>query len=1681
MDSLSHITKKWLFVILSVLLIASCKDESTEEQEESQQVVEVKQSIPFAYVERSVAAQAERYKNQFEQSLQNSGLSPLDLHSPYAFNTGARLMVRTGLEVDAIESEVLSEYFGSTDYDVKDLNVSADGKQLIFAARGSDANLKNFTWNIFIYSFDNKSIRRVIEDDAIANAGQDTNPVINNEGVIVFSSDRDAGDPAFPRENIELVGDLCEKVDPIENPSLLHRMTAQGENIVQLTFGTTNHDLNPTLLSDDKIAFVRWQRSMQPAPQCSANSGHSFEADFAAGLNSPGTWSDTNQCNLAKQTADGPVFVTNHYQLLTIDAQTKSMQQLYRTTTLDNSDAAFLALDKLLQIENGSLMTLIRHQYNSVLGGGVYELLPVQGEQNDNIFSEFSPRSLTSKNVDLYPEQLSLAGWFSTFWPYRDDSSRLLVSWAQCSIIDQGINRFCSASDSGAELDVQYGIWVYNPSDDSRLPVVRVKADTVFTELAISQPIVAQPSSLQVFDADFTDNEDGTEIVCHFPNNLPIANAGADQRGVAGNVYKLNGSESYDPDGDELTYAWTITEKPQGSAANLVNSDSVTPDLETDVGGVYRIQLVVNDGEADSTPDNVNVTVMVVNNVPKADAGADQTVNIGTLVKLSGANSSDADGDSLSYRWLILNAPAQSTAILSNSTTVEPEFTPDRVGSYQVQLIVNDGKVDSAPDTVNIIAGAPPVNNAPTANAGNDQSDDLGKTFTLNGSGSSDPDGDALTYRWSIQSKPTGSSASLFSANQVNASFTPDVEGDYVMQLIVNDGQVDSNIDTATISAVKNNTQPVANAGSDHQALTQETVVFDGSASLDADGDSLTYKWSMVSKPAGSNALLNNSESVKASLIADVAGSYTVQLIVNDGELDSVPDSAIATIEAKNQKPVANAGIDLTGAVGDTITLDGSRSSDPDGDPLTYRWTMTSSPAGSSVILNNADKVNPSFEPNLEGDYVAQLIVNDGSEDSDADRVNIKISIVNLRPVANAGEDQNASTGTQVTLDGSASNDPEGDPLTYRWTILQLPSGSSATLDNDESVSPTLMTDVKGNYEIQLIVNDGTSDSLPDSVTVSVEDPNNPPVADAGPDQPYKRNQTLQLDGSASSDRDGDPLTYRWSVVEPDVTDNIQLSNENDVTPNVIISDSQNYRLQLIVNDGKVDSAPDFVELKLDNTKPVADAGEDICDTVGVTIMLSGAGSSDLDGDPLTYQWRIVEAPIGSSSALSDSQIVNPSITFDTAGRYVIELVVSDGVVLSEPDTLVATIDEANTAPIANAGEDQSVHTGSKVTLDGSASRDPDGDPLSFRWSILHKPADSNAELSSSSSVQPKLDIDVAGDYVIQLIVNDGELDSEPDTVMISTFNMRPVANAGDDQSVDIMELVKLDGTGSYDSDGDDLTYRWSLLTVVGGTPPVIVNAESAEPEVTINETGTYVFQLIVNDGALDSVPDTVTIEVAPATCDLSDETQRVIPVTIRDFTPAHPDFEYHNMGTDYGIVKKDLGSDGLPVYARSYGSSKTTNGAAYFYQWYRDTDGVNLNIPKTLVITREPDSTIWGYSNSSFFPIDGEGYGNSGLTNPDHNYHFTMETHLSFDYKGGEVFTFRGDDDLWLFINGKLAIDIGGIHSAIERTIDLDEIADELGITVGNRYSFDLFFAERHTTRSNFKFQTNMDLECVE
>src|SRR5215207_6394022 len=471
-----------------------------------------------------------------------------------------------------------------------------------------------------------------------------------------------------------------------------------------------------------------------------------------------------------------------------------------------------------------------------------------------------------------------------------------------------------------------------------------------------------------------------------------------------------------------------------------------------------------------------SVPVTSGNRAPTADAGPDQSAAAGSTVQLDGGASSDPDGNTLTFSWTFASRPDGSAATLSNATAVKPTFVIDRPGSYVVRLVVNDGAVGSAPDTVTITT----QNSAPVANAGADQTVAVGKTARLGGGGSNDADGDPLTYIWSLMARPEGSAATLSNPAAVDPTFVADLPGMYVAQLIVNDGQAGSAPDTVTFTTL--NTPPVANAGADQTAAVRVTVRLDGSGSTDVDGDGLTFRWSFTSRPTDSTATLSDPGAVNPTFEADRPGMYVAQLIVNDGQADSVPDTVV--INTVNSPHTADAGSNQTVATGSTVQLDGGASSDPDGDQLIYNWSFVSRPEGSTAMLSNPSAVNPTFSVDQPGVYVVQLVVSDGFVNSAP--ATVMISTSNSPPAAEAGPNQTPYVNNVVRLDGRASSDPDNDTLTFSWSITTKPEGSAATLSDPSSPTPSFFADRIGAYVAQQIVNDGDFNSEPDTVMIEV-------------------------------------------------------------------------------------------------------------------------------------------------------------------------------------------------------------------------------------------------------------------------------------------------------------------------------------------------------------------------------------------------------------------------------------------------------------------------------------------------------------------------------------------------------------------------------------------------------------------
>ncbi|WP_146186267.1 PKD domain-containing protein [Limnohabitans sp. WS1] len=476
-------------------------------------------------------------------------------------------------------------------------------------------------------------------------------------------------------------------------------------------------------------------------------------------------------------------------------------------------------------------------------------------------------------------------------------------------------------------------------------------------------------------------------------NTTPVANAGQIQNILVGATVTLNGSNSSDPNNDALTFSWTLTSKPAGSTAILSSATSAMPTFTADVAGAYVASLFVNDGKVSSTVSTVTVNATVENAAPVANAGVAQNITTGNLVTLNGSNSSDANGDALTYSWSLTSKPVGSTAILSSATSAMPTFTADVAGAYVASVVVNDGKVSS---TVSIVTvNATVANAAPVANAGVAQNITAGNLVTLNGSNSSDANNDALTFIWTLTSKPAGSTAILSSATSAMPTFTADVAGAYVASLFVNDGKVSSTVSTVTVNATVENAAPVANAGVAQNITAGNLVTLNGSNSSDANNDALTFIWTLTSKPAGSTAILSSATSAMPTFTADVAGTYVASLVVNDGKVSSTVSTVTVNATVENAAPVANAGVAQNITAGNLVTLNGSNSSDANGDALTYSWSLTSKPAGSTAILSSGTSAMPTFTADVAGAYVASLVVNDGKVSSTVSTVSVNASSPN--------------------------------------------------------------------------------------------------------------------------------------------------------------------------------------------------------------------------------------------------------------------------------------------------------------------------------------------------------------------------------------------------------------------------------------------------------------------------------------------------------------------------------------------------------------------------------------------------------------------------------------------------------------------------------------------------------------
>jgi len=933
-------------------------------------------------------------------------------------------------------------------------------------------------------------------------------------------------------------------------------------------------------------------------------------------------------------------------------------------------------------------------------------------------------------------------------------------------------------------------------------------------------------------DGTLGSNEATVLIIVNPVNDAPVADAQSVTTAEdTAKVITLTGS---DVDGDTLSF--TVSTNPaHGALSGTVPALTYTP--AANYNGPDTFTFKANDGSLDSNEATVSITVTAVNDPPVANARTITIAEDTAIVFI--LTGSDVDGDTLTYS--VVSGPAYG--YLTGSAPVLT-YSPyeNHNGPDPFTFTVNDGTVDSSEATVTIIVT--PVNDAPVAtNDGYSTSEDTVLTVVAPGvlTNDNDVDGNPLT---AVKVTDPGHGTVTLSADG-SFTYTPaaNYNGADSFTYKANDGTADSNIATVTLTVTPVNDAPVANAQSVTTAEdTAKAITLTGS---DVDtGDVLTFT---IGTPPGHGTLSGTGATQTYTPNLNYNGGDSFTFTANDGTVDSAPATVTITVTPVNDPPVAtndayttNEDTALTIALPGVLTND----NDVDGDVLTA--AKVSDPGHGIVTLYPTGSFTYTPAANYNGADSFTYMANDDNEFSNVATVSITVTPVNDAPVANAQAVSTAEdTPKAITLTGSDVD--TGDILTF--TVVTGPA-NGALSGTIPALTYTPNLNYNGADSFTFKVNDGTVDSAPATVTLTVTAVNDVPVANG---QTVTTNEDTALPITLTgSDVDDNPLTY--SIVASPGQGTL-----SGTIPALTYTPAANYNgadsFTFKVNDGTVDSNTATVSITVTavNDAPVADAQSvTTAEDTAKAITLTG---SDVDGNPLTF--AVVGNP--AHGALSGTA---PALTYMPAADYnggdTFTFTANDGTVNSAPATVTITVTPVNDPPVADAQAVTTAEdTAKTITLTGS---DVDGNPLTF--AIGTGPAH-----GTLSGTVPALTYTpttgYSGSDSFTFKVNDGTSDSNVATVSITVTAAENHAPVADAQSVttdqDTPKAITLTAT---DADGDGLTYS---IVASPGHGALSGSAPTVTYTPTAGYSGSDSFTFKAYDGTVDSNVATVSITVTPA------------------------------------------------------------------------------------------------------------------------------------------------------------------------------------------------------------------------
>ena len=423
----------------------------------------------------------------------------------------------------------------------------------------------------------------------------------------------------------------------------------------------------------------------------------------------------------------------------------------------------------------------------------------------------------------------------------------------------------------------------------------------------------------------------------------------------------------------------------------------------------------------------------------------------------------------------------------------------------------------------------------------------------------------------------------------------------------------------------------VPEAGPNQTVFETDNVALDGTASQDLNGGALSYTWRIEGL-----VIATGPTPILAPLST---GLHEIQLEIADslGNV-AVDDLFVIVADAGNLPPTADAGPDQTVLHTDTVALDGTGSSDPDGSIVNYSWRENG--------VEIASGPTPAVGPFAEGSHTITLTVTDDDGATDTD--SLVITSTNIPPAADAGPDQTVTDLEAVILDGSGSSDPDGTIASYSW--------SEGGVEIATGPTPTVGPLSQGVHTFVLTVTD--DDGATDSDSLFVTATNVAPQADAGPDQVVADLDLVALDGSGSSDPDGTIVSYSWSEGGVEVA--------TGPTPTVGPFTQGSHTIVLTVTDDDGATATDSLLVTATNVAPSADAGPDQSVFDSDSVALDGSGSSDPDGTIVSYSWSEGGAEIATGPT--------PTVGPFGQGAHTIVLTVTDDDGSTATDSLLLTV-----------------------------------------------------------------------------------------------------------------------------------------------------------------------------------------------------------------------------------------------------------------------------------------------------------------------------------------------------------------------------------------------------------------------